>query len=56
MSCPECDEFAECIVDDEYYDEDVHVLTMNCGKCDAKWEEHYTFDRTVILSKGKHDT
>ena len=51
MNCPECDhEFV--YVEDEYYDKQVHILTMRCGQCCAQYEERYVFDKFVVLTKG----
>lgn len=51
MKCPQC-QCIEIYVEDEYYNETVHILTMKCHDCCCLFEEHYSFDQRVVITKG----
>lgn len=53
MTCMQC-ECQEVYVEDEYYDKEIHILTMKCHDCCAVYEEHYKFQTRVLVNKGNN--
>lgn len=51
MTCPECS-YTEIYVDDEFYDDKVHILTRCCDNCCCKFEEIYNFAGINVITKG----
>ena len=51
MGCPECHS-SETYVEDEYYGNFWHILTMSCHECCALYTEDSKFDQVRVLTKG----